>query len=180
MVQILDRYVGRIPCREVSVILGMTLNCIKWRSPSFRALGSVEYPFIASPCRKDLVLYSLMKEWMKRHNAFLYKKSLSPSLSHTSRKVRNSVCVWERQTETNDAAGGEVLWRPFFNPCCDSIFRALHPCFFDGRFSTRVHRCLLSLPPLGICRSLSESIDSSTDWRTDCDWPFYLWIPVYI
>ena len=41
----------------------------------------------------------------------------------------------------------ELLYWLFLNLHCDSIFRALRPCFFDGRFSTMVCQDRLAPAP---------------------------------
>ena len=52
-----------------------------------------------------------------------------------SQKVQNSVSVRETGRWRETSRG--LLYWPFHNPRCDSIFGALCPCFLDERFSTR-------------------------------------------
>ena len=81
--------------------------------------------------------------------------------------------AWTMWTQT----GRGLRYGPFLNSCCDSKFRALHPCFFDRRFSTGVHQCCLSI--LSARQPLCKPLDClNFFWQlNDYHWP---WVLVYI
>ena len=86
-------------------------------------------------------------------------------LSFMTRKVRK-LAVSVRERNRDEGLGHRLVedcyTDIFFNLCCDSIFRALQLCLFDGRFSAEGRL------PLSVCTC-----------RCPTDWLFCLWVPVY-
>ena len=80
-----------------------------------------------------------------------------------------------------DSGGGlrELLYWPFLDPCCDSIFNPLCLCFFDGQFSTGGrYEPLPTLPQVASNVAKRRLCDCVTARLTD--WLYLMWIPVYL
>ena len=84
--------------------------------------------------------------WMKDHNDESVTHFFTKTYISFCNKKRyifcwkdwNSVNMREKQGQGDEGCGtqtgGGLLYWPFLNPHCDSIFRALYSCFFDERF----------------------------------------------
>ena len=86
--------------------------------------------FFTGLCFIDVLLYSSI---MKRYDTFLYKDItlLFLKRSEIGCKCKTETGRWRTWTQI----GRGLLYWPFLKPHCDSIIRALRPCFFDRRFS---------------------------------------------
>ena len=104
------------------------------------------------------MLYNYNERMMSR-NYILYKNTCVSFF--TSCKVETD-CKCARQGQGDEGrgqkTGGRLLYWPFLNQRCDSIFRALRLCFSDEMFST-----------VGLCPCL---------WvLADCDSDCLTWVP---
>ena len=92
------------------------------------------------------------------------------SLFYITRKVQNSVSVRERQRQGDGVqTGGGLLYSPFLNLHCDSIFRAICLCFLDERFSTGVHCGLLHSPQPWVAPNAASTLTWLWLQLADCD-----------
>ena len=111
----------------------------------------------------------IMKEWW---TLLFYKNVSLSSILHKRVETgcRHVGKTGRRRTRTQTGRG--VLYWPYLNPCWDSIFRALHPCFQDKKFSTgsTVGHCSCSFWAF-FGRTLNLLTAQLTVWS---------WVPLYI
>ena len=107
---------------------------------------------------------------MKKVDTFLYKNM---SLNYFSKGLKLAGSVRQRlEDEGSRHRLAEYFYiDPYLLNHIDSIIKALHPCFLDERFSTRVWRWPLSPVPGGTQGSFCPVlIVTPAGWLWLCDW----------